>query len=162
MKVKAIILCGLILGVSAGSAMADPDVGCGWGTQAWKGSKGVPAKVAAACTNGLFSNQTFGISSGTAGCSGEGVVASAARLNMYAGANIDRLQRDIALGQGESLDTLAHLMGVQDADRSAFSSLAKSHFGDIFPSDDVTAGQMLTTLSQLMSTDPALSKYAAL
>jgi len=162
MKVKALVLSGMLLGVSASAALADPDVGCGWGTIAWKGSKGVPAKVMAATTNGLFGNQTFGISSATAGCSGEGVIASGARLNMYAGANIDRLQRDMALGQGESLDTLAHLMGVQDGDVEAFQTLTKTHFGEIFPSDDVTAGQMLTTISQLMAEDPALSKYAAL
>lgn len=162
MKVKALVLSGVILGVCTGTALADPDVGCGWGTIAWKGSKGVPAKVMAATTNGLFGNQTFGISSATAGCSGEGVVASGARLNMYAGANLDRLQRDIALGRGESLDTLAHLMGIQDADVPAFQSLTKAHFGDIFPSDEVTAGQMLTTISQLMADDPSLSKYAAL
>ena len=78
---------------------------------------------------------------------------------MYAGANIDNLQRDIALGQGESLATLAHLMGIQDADKPAFYAMTKSHFAEIFPSADVTAGQMLTSMSQLMASDPTLSKY---
>ena len=159
MKVKVLILGGLILSVAATTAMADPDVGCGWGTQAFKGSRGKTSKILAATTNGIFSNQTFGISSETSGCKGEGVIASAQRVNMYAGANIDNLQRDIALGQGESLATLAHLMGIQDADKPAFYSMAKAHFADIFPSADVTAGQMLTNMSQLMASDPALSKY---
>jgi hypothetical protein len=159
MKAKVLILGGLILGVTAATAMADPDVGCGWGTQAFKGSRGKTSKILAATTNGLFANQTFGISSETAGCTGEGVIASSERLNMYAGANIDKLQRDIALGQGESLATLAYLMGIQDADKPAFYSMAKAHFADIFPSADVTAGQMLTSMSQLMASDPALSKY---
>ena len=159
MKLKVLILGGLILSVTASAAMADPDIGCGWGTQAFKGSKGKTSKILAATTNGLFGNQTFGISSNTAGCTGEGVIASAARLNMYAGANIDKLQRDAALGRGESLATLAHLMGIQDADKPAFYSMTKSHFADIFPSDDVTAGQMLTSMSQLMASDPTLAKY---
>jgi len=159
MKAKGLILGGLILSVTATTAMADSDVGCGWGTQAFKGSRGKTAKILAATTNGLFANQTFGISSETAGCTGEGVISSAERLNMYAGANIDNLQRDIALGQGESLATLAHLMGIQDADKPTFYSMTKSHFADIFPSADVTAGQMLTSMSQLMASDPALSKY---
>lgn len=159
MKVKVLILGGLILTVGATAAMADPDVGCGWGTQAFKGSKGKTSKILAATTNGLFGNQTFGISSNTAGCSGEGVIASAQRLNMYAGANIDKLQRDMALGRGESLDTLAHLMGIQDADKPAFYQLTRSHFADIFPSEDVTAGQMLSNISQVMATDPSLAKY---
>ena len=159
MKVKAVILGGLILSVTATAALADPDVGCGWGTQAFKGSKGKTSKILAATTNGIFSNQTFGISSETAGCKGEGVVASAQRVNMYAGANIDNLQRDIALGHGESLATLAYLMGIQEADQPAFYSMMKSHFTDIFPNADVTAGQMLTSMAQLMASDPALSKY---
>jgi hypothetical protein len=159
MKAKVLILGGLILSVTATTAMADPDVGCGWGTQAFKGSRGKTSKILAATTNGFFFNQTFGISSNTAGCTGEGVIASAERLNMYAGANIDNLQRDIALGQGESLATLAYLMGIQDADKPAFYTMTKAHFADIFPGADVTAGQMLTNMSQLMASDPALSKY---
>ena len=146
MKVKVLILGGLILTVGATAALADPDVGCGWGTQVFKGSKGKAPRILAATTNGLFGNQTFGISSNTAGCTGEGVIASAQRLNMYAGANIDKLQRDMALGRGESLDTLAHLMGIQDADKPAFYQLTRSHFADIFPSEDVTAGQMLSNI----------------
>jgi hypothetical protein len=160
MQVKMLILGGLILSVAATPAMADPDIGCGWGTQAFKGSRGKTSKILGATTNGLFANQTFGISSNTAGCTGEGVISSAERLNMYAGANIDGLQRDIALGQGESLETLAHLMGIQDADKPAFYALARSHFSEIFPSADVTAGQMLMSMSQLMASDPILSKYA--
>ena len=143
-----------------GTALADEDIGCGAGTILWEGQSGVAPKVLAATTNGSFGNQTFGISSNTAGCSGEGTIASAERLNMYAGANIDGLQRDIALGEGESLATLAHLMGIQDADKPAFYALAKSHFTEIFPTADVTAGQMLTSMSELMASDPTLSKYA--
>jgi hypothetical protein len=159
MKIKMLILGGLILSVAATAAIADPDVGCGLGTQVFKGSRGKAPKILAATTNGFFGNQTFGISSETLGCTGAGVIASKERLNMYAGANIDTLQRDIALGRGESLSTLAHLMGIQDADKPAFYALAKSHFTDIFPNADVTAGQMLTSLSQLMASDPTLSKY---
>lgn len=159
MKGRVLIIGALILGLAAPAAMADPDAGCGWGTMAFKGSRGKTAKIMAAFINGSFGSQTFGISSNTAGCTGEGVIASAERLNMYAGANIDKLQRDIALGQGESLTTLAHLMGIEDADKPAFYRLTKAHFGDIFPNEDVTAGQMLTSMSQLMASDPLLAKY---
>ena len=93
----------------------DPDVGCGWGTQAFKGKVGVAPKVMAATTNGFLGSQTFGISSGTAGCSQGGMVKAEAQLRMYAGANIDTLASDMAAGQGESLDTLAYLLGISDA-----------------------------------------------
>jgi len=160
MKTKGLLLGGVLVMATATAAIADQDVGCGWGTQAFKGSKGKTSKIFAATTNGLFGNQTFGISSGTAGCTGEGVIASGQRLNMYAGANIDRLQRDIALGHGESLATLAHLMGIDDADKPAFYSLTRDHFEEIFPSDSVSAGQMLGSISRLMASDATLAKYA--
>jgi hypothetical protein len=148
--------------LSSGVALAgDPDVGCGWGTLAFKGSSGVAAKVLAATTNGLLGNQTFGISSGTLGCGRGGVVKADARLNMYAGANIDRLASDIAAGQGESLSTLAHLMGVAPEDERAFFQLSKRHFARLFPSDQTTAGQMLTTLRDLMAEDAQLAKYVS-
>ena len=159
---KIIVMATIGVMISGGMAFAgDPDVGCGWGTMAFKGQKGVAAKVLAATTNSILGNQTFGITSGTAGCNQGGTVMAAARLNMYAGANIDKLASDMAAGQGESLDTLAYLMGIDDADKPAFFQLTKSHFGQLFPSDAVTAGQMLTTLRGLFATEPQLAKYAA-
>jgi hypothetical protein len=158
---KTFAMAALGVLVSSGVALADPDVGCGWGTMAFKGQKGVAAKVLAATTNSTMGNQTFGISSGTAGCNQGGTVTASARVSMYAAANIDNLASDMAAGRGESLDTLAQLMGVTDADKPAFFHLTKSHFGDLFAADTTTAGQVLTTLRGLMATDPQLAKYTA-
>ena len=158
-KIFAIAAIGVM--VCSGVALAgDTDVGCGWGTMAFKGQKGVAPKVLAATTNSILGNQTFGISSGTAGCNQGGTVTASARLSMYASANIDKLASDMAAGQGESLDTLAYLMGIDEAAKPVFFQLTKSHFGQLFPSDTVTAGEMLTTLRGLMATEPQLAKYA--
>jgi hypothetical protein len=156
---KVLMLVGMGLVASAGVALADQDIGCGWGTMLWKGQEGVPQKVFGATTNGFIGNQTFGISSGTAGCKREGVIKAEARVQMFAGANVDRLARDMAMGQGESLDTLAHLMGVADADKPTFFKLTKSHFADIFSSDGITAGEMLSNLNETLAADPQLAKY---
>jgi hypothetical protein len=146
---------------SGGVALADPSVGCGWGTLAFKGQTGTAAKVLAATTNSSLGNQTFGISSGTAGCQRGGTVTADARLNMYASANIDQLASDMAAGKGESLDTLALLIGVSDADKPAFFALTKRNFGTLFPGDQVTAGEMLTSLKGVMATDAQLSQYVS-
>jgi len=159
-KTLAIAAMGVL--ASGGVALAaDPDVGCGWGTQLMKGQSGVAPKVLAATTNGFLGNQTFGLSSGTAGCNKGGVVKAEVRLNMYAGANFDQIARDMASGGGESLDTLAQLMGITDSDRSAFFQLTKANFATLFPSDAVTAGQMLSALRALMATDDQLAKYVS-
>jgi hypothetical protein len=158
------ILAAAVLGVtvSSGAALAgDPDVGCGWGTTLFNGRKGVAPKVMAATTNGCLGSQTFGITSGTAGCTRGGVVKAEAQLNMYAGANIDQLASDMAAGQGEALDTLAYLLRIADADKPAFFRLAKSSFGVLFPSDQVTAGEMLGALNGVMAADRQLAKYAS-
>lgn len=160
---RTLVLAAVGVLASSGVALAgDPDVGCGWGTMAFRGQTGVAPRVLAATTNGsVLGNQTFGISSGTLGCKSSGAIQADARLNMYAGANIDRLASDMAQGQGESLETLATLLGVSDADKPALFALTKAHFGNLFPSEQVTAGEMLGTLSTLMATDAQLAKYTS-
>jgi hypothetical protein len=151
-------VAGLVLG--GAPAQADNNVGCGVGTQLWEGKDDLVFQVLAATTNGILGNQTFGISSNTIGCKRNQVIKAEHRVNMFAGANLDRLAREMALGEGETLASLAHLMEIQEADRSAFYGLAKDHFAELFPSEEVTAGDMLGTLHLLMRQDDRLARYA--
>ena len=160
MKRTTILVAAAVLLV-APAAMADDDIGCGLGTQVWAGKEGVPFKVLGATTNGTFGNQTFGITSGTLGCEQGGVITADARVRMFAGANLDNLARDMARGEGETLDAFAHLMSIQEADREHFFRFTQSHFGDIFAGDQVTAGDMLSSLQRLMATDARLAAYVA-
>jgi len=159
---KILVLVALGVVASFGVATADNDIGCGFGTQLWKGEQGVAPKVFGATTNGSFGNQTFGISSGTLGCKSEGVIKADARMTMFAGANMDRLSRDMAAGDGETLDSLAQLMGISETDRPAFFQLTKRHFPEIFASDGTTAGEMLASIQRLMAAEPQLAKYTTL
>jgi hypothetical protein len=143
-----------------GAALADPDIGCGPGTQIWQGSKGIAPKVLGATTNGTFGFQTFGITFGTLGCHQGGTVTADARLRMFAGANLDRLAREMAIGDGEVLATFAHLRGIAEADRAAFYAFSKTHFAEIFSGDDVDENQVLSSLDRLLARDPQLAAYA--
>jgi hypothetical protein len=158
---RAMILVAVALLFAAPAAMADDDIGCGLGTQVWAGKSGVPFKALGATTNGTFGNQTFGITSGTLGCQQGGVITADARLRMFAGANLDNLARDMARGEGETLEAFAHLMSIKDADQAHFYRFAQSHFADIFAGDAVTAGDMLTSLERLMAQDAKLAGYVA-
>ncbi|HNI63786.1 MAG TPA: DUF3015 family protein, partial [Agitococcus sp.] len=100
-------LLAVALLASSSVVMADQDVGCGWGTMVWAGQSGVAPKVLAATTNGTSYNQTFGITSGTAGCQADGVITSRARLGMFMSTNSERLARDMSVGRGETLEVLA-------------------------------------------------------
>jgi hypothetical protein len=158
---KKIMIAALVIAASAGMAQADNDIGCGLGTNLWKGESGLVPKVLGATTNGTFGNQTFGITTGTLGCSSEGVITADARLRMFAGANLDNLARDMAHGQGETLDAFASLMKVSETDKPAFFTFTKSHFTALFADDDVTAGEMIAQLNRLLATDPSLAAYAS-
>ena len=157
---KKIVLAAVLVAATAGFAAADDDIGCGLGTQLWEGEKGLVPKVLGATTNGTFGNQTFGITTGTLGCSSEGVITADARLRMFAGANLDNLARDMAQGQGETLDAFARLMNVQETDKPEFFQFTKSHFGELFADSDATAGEMIASLNRLLKQDPTLSVYA--
>ena len=156
---RSTILAAAALLFVAPAAMADDDIGCGLGTEIWAGNSGLVPKVLGATTNGTFGNQTFGITTGTLGCESGGVITADARLRMFAGANLDNLARDMARGDGETLDAFAHLMSIDEADRQHFFRFTQSHFGDIFSGDAVTAADMLSSLQRLMAADAKLSSY---
>ena len=100
-------------------------------------------QILAATTNNIYGNQTFGITSGTLGCTQDGVVSSSAKLSMFTGSNMDRLARDMSQGEGESLATLADLMGIESTDKAAFYSASRENFDKIFASADVNANLSL-------------------
>lgn len=143
-----------------GTARADGDTGCGLGSQIWEGQSSVPAKVLAVTTNGTLGNQTFGITSGTLGCEPGSVIKAEQRIPVFAAANLDRLAREIAVGEGEALDALAHLYGVSDAERAAFAARLHARFEAIFPTATVTAGDVLAGIDRALAEDPALARYA--
>ncbi len=143
--------------IAAGSAMAQNNVGCGWGSALFNGQKGVAPQVLAATTNGTSGNQTFGITFGTSGCTQDGVVSSSWKISMFIDGSRVALARDAAAGQGENLDALASVMGVKADDRAAFAAAIKSNFGSVFANDNVAAN-----LKEVLAANDRLAGYAAL
>ena len=155
------LLAIAVLSTSASVALADQDIGCGLGTMIMAGQSGPIFKVLGATTNGTSGNQTFGITTGTLGCQTNGAITSKARLSMFTGSNVDNLARDMSVGRGESLNVLADLMGVKDADKAHFFQATKTNFGKIFAPQNETAGQILAALEQVMTQDSVLAGYVA-
>lgn len=145
---------------AANAAERDPNnVGCGLGTIVWEGQSGQGAQILAATTNGTFGTQTFGITSGTSGCARGGRVTQPAEMAMFIGPNMDRFVQDVAAGQGETLASLADLIGIEGQDKSAFYSAAQRNFDRIVPSDNVTAEDIALSLNAMMAEDPSLKRY---
>lgn len=157
---KAIFLAAVLIVAPMSAAKADNDVGCGVGTEIWKGKSGLPYKLMASSTNG-FTFQSISITFGMLNCSnGTGPVTASAQTHHFAAISFDNLARDAAMGGGESLDTLAVLLEIGVMDRPALAGLAQSYFDELFPSDHVTSNEMLETLVELMAQDPHLAIYA--
>lgn len=154
------LLAIALLATTANVATADQDIGCGLGSMIMVGQSGPIFKALGATTNGTFGNQTFGITTGTLGCQTNGAITSRARLGMFTGSNLDRLARDMSVGQGETLNVLADLMGVKDADKAHFFQATRTNFGKIFAPENETAGEILAALEQVMAEDATLAPYA--
>lgn len=152
---KKLIAGVMLLGAST-LAFAQP--GCGVGAMIWKGQSGIAPHVLAATTNATFGNQTFGMTTGTLGCQTNQSVQSMA---MYMDSNIDKVARDMSRGSGENLDTLAVLLGVDEADRGDFRKVLQTNFATIFPSSDTTSDQAVNAIVSLLEQHDSLSKYVA-
>ena len=158
---KKTTIAALLVLAPVGVALADKDVGCGLGTQVWAGQSGVIPKILAATTNGTLGNQTFGITTGTLGCSSDGVITAANRLPMFAGTNLDQLSAEMAAGQGEALEALAELYGIAAVDRPAFYQMTQQQYAKIFSHEKVTAGEVLASVDSLMKADARFERYVA-
>jgi len=79
---------------------------------------------------------------------------------MFIDGNKDRLARDMSVGSGESLDSLAHLIGVRDESRAAFNRAMQANVSRIFPSGSGT-GDSVVALKQVLGADRELAQYAA-
>ena len=125
----------MLTGVSF-AGQAKDNCGCGLGTVLFadRADDSVLLQILQATTNSTFGNQTFGITSGTLDCEKPVKIAASDQLIKFVYANMDNLAKDIAAGSGESLDTLAELMEINENDFDKFSATLKTNFDFIFDS----------------------------
>ncbi len=148
---RALLACAIIV-IFASSAMAAglarQNVGCGLGTMLFKNNADGSSLLQAfqATTNATSGNQTFGVTSGTSECTQPAKFVKNDRVNEFVFANLDNLAKDIANGKGETLDTLAELMGVPAAERDTFARNLKAHFAEIFPGAGVEYAHVVDTI----------------
>ena len=150
---KKVLVSAVIFGMmSTGAAFAagssQNNTGCGlWSMLLGEAANdSVVLQVLAVTTNGTFANQTFGITSGTLDCKQPSKIVNNERLNDFVVANIDSLAKDIAMGSGESLDTMAELMGISASDRTAVYASLQANFSNIFTSERVEAADVVDNI----------------
>jgi len=157
---KKKILTGLALVCLSSGALADPNEhGCGWGALVFEGKSGLAPYVLASLTNGTASNAIFGMTSNTNGCQTHHPMNYGGKSWFAASDFADSVVEDIAKGEGEALDALAVMIGIDKEDRAYFNQLTHDNFETIAPSSEVTGDQVMMAIDSLLANDERLAKY---
>ena len=162
MLMAVAVTCLLVAALAGGTTDNGP--GCGLGKLAWEDSKhpkNIGPQIMMATTNGTFGSQTFGISSGTSGCTNDGTIFADQKVNMFASINFENLSQDMAQGRGEHLASLATLMGVPAEHQAEFFAMAQEQYTTLIKSGEATPVAMLKALNAAMAGRPALAKLSA-
>jgi len=144
MKKIVISLSAIIALGSFAFASQNSQTGCGLGSVLIKDDSSALMLAIQATTNGTSGNQTFGITSGTSGCKKTKLVMNE-RTSEFVAANMDTLAKEIAVGHGESLDTLDELLEVKN--KLAFNSKLQSNYNKIYSSKSVKMADVLDNIS---------------
>ena len=156
MDIRFRLLMALFLVGSGAIANANGPAGCGVGTAVvFPDANEWHEHVLAATTNASSLN-TVSMTANLLNCdSANGPLKLA---EAFMNDNMDQLAADSARGQGEALNTLAQLMGIEAADTAAFRATVQSNFDSMFTTE-ATAGDAFRSLTEAMSQDEALQKY---
>lgn len=161
----SVVAAFAVQGGLALAATGTPDTGpgCGLGKVMWQNypnAKTKGAQILMATTNGSFGSQTFGMSTGTLGCTDDGRVWAEQKVTMFAELNSDALAQEMAQGRGEHLASMATLLGVPQQQHAAFFGMAQAQYTSLAQAGDVSAGAMVKALNEGIATNPALAKVA--
>ena len=146
-----VVLSLLLFAGSALAGQARNNTGCGLGSMLFENNAdgSVVSQTFQATTNGIFGNQTFGITSGTLGCDQPASVFKNDKLLAFTVDNMDGLARDISAGQGETLKTVAELMEIPTAEQAVVFSKLQSNFDKIFVTGEESAAVVLTRIANI-------------
>ena len=143
---KKILLAASAVLVLATTSFAtvNDQTGCGLGAMIIKDNSSAVMLALQATTNGTSANQTFGITSGTLGCKKAQLVMNE-RAEQFVASNMDQLASEISKGHGESVDTLAELLNVQD--KAAFASALQANYNNIYASQNAKMSDVLDKIA---------------
>lgn len=142
----------LVRGMKTNTGRGYGTAGCGLGSLIFEPNSGF-TQVFAATTNGFFGSQTFGISSGTSNCADMSGGSASARA--FVETNRTALAKDVARGQGETIESLSRLGGCANA-RAVGASLQKN-FDRVFPSAAMSDSDVGTSVIDALRSDPSLA-----
>ena len=111
--------------------------GCGLGSVLFGESENRGGQILSSTTNGLYSNNTFGMSSGSSNCIPEKSARTAEvkkNMNMFIDANKEALANDIVKRDGETILALGEIVGCKDT--NYLGAKLQSRYGIIYDKTD--------------------------
>lgn len=150
---KKVFLVLLIVSIMAPAAFAGAvrnNTGCGIGTLLFesigKPNGGWLLQMTASWTNSTLSN-TFSMTTGTINCQGSINKVVSTEVYEFVTDNMDNLAKDIAMGHGDTINSLGTMLAVKDID--AFANKLQANFSDIFPNADVQSDSVANKIVAL-------------
>lgn len=151
---KLVLTAALIVCSSSAFAVSLDDKNCERDNTLIEEQSDSPAHDLTATTS------TVDITSGTNGC-GDTITDVSDLANTLSKEMMEELSKDMAYGNGEALNTIATIIGIEQEDRDQFSATTCEHVNQIFSTADVTSEQVINNLIVVMQNDEQLSKYIA-
>ena len=142
-KILLSVIATIALTTSA-FATVNNQTSCGLGSVIIKDNSSAVMLALQATTNGISGNQTFGITTGTLGCKKTKFVMNE-RAEEFVASNMDILAKEISIGHGESIDTLAELLNVED--KASFCASLQANYNSIYTSGKVEMNEVLDNIS---------------
>ncbi len=130
--------------------------GCGLGALVIDRDELLP-QLGATFLNGIYSNQTYGITSGTSNCVESRSEVAAMEQEVYFTANLSSISKEAAQGSGEHIEALAEVFGCRgETDTQRLGQLSQKNYSEIFakPEPEMVLQRYLT----VVNTDPQLAK----
>ena len=165
-KVMMIMVLATVGQTGVSMAYGNPDTGpgCGLGKLLWsdfKRQKDIAPQVLMATTNGTFGSQTFGLSTGTSGCTNDGKVWAAQKTEFFVATTFENLAGDMARGQGEHLTALATLLGVPTDQQEMFSTLVQERYRELIARGETSPSALIKALYEALAGFPVVAKVEA-
>lgn len=116
--------------------------GCGLGSLVIGPGGG---QISAATTNGTFSSQGFGITSGTSNCLEPRQMAAVKAQKDFFASNYGTLSKQMAQGDGQTLKAFSATLGCNDQAFSRFAGVMKQSHEQIFSAPGAVASLRVVT-----------------
>jgi len=159
---KLLIAFALFLTSTASFAAAPGGPNCGWGNMVFEGNSGLGSHLGASLTNGTSGNATFGMTSGTNGCSTSDRLTYSGTSLAAAPGFLETVAHDMAKGEGEALNALALAYGIKDqSDNAVFAKAMQQNFESVFNQENISSQAFLHNVELVMQNNAELQKYLA-